>query len=212
MTLPATSALYDSLSALERLRMAGQVADGMAYLHQRSPPIIHGDLKAANLLVDEDAIAITDFGLAVQLMTSPGGHGGGSASNLEPARSGGSSLSNLYSTLWTSPSLALSVFISPPEVRLTQCLVHLTRTAFVSTLTVRSCFLPSRSGAHQPERAPPDVDGRVRVRHHAPADHDGERRGSRGVFLPAPSHASHSSTASVGNTTNGRRARCLTAA
>ena len=54
-------------------------------------------------------MAITDFGLAVQLMAGPG--------HSQAASTSPSQLSNLYSTLWTSPTLALSVFISPPEVR-----------------------------------------------------------------------------------------------
>jgi Ser/Thr protein kinase RdoA (MazF antagonist) len=47
------------LSAI--LKLAADVARGMDYLHQRK--IIHRDLKAANLLMDENAIVkIADFG------------------------------------------------------------------------------------------------------------------------------------------------------
>ncbi|EFJ44386.1 hypothetical protein VOLCADRAFT_64912 [Volvox carteri f. nagariensis] len=49
------------LSAI--LKLAADVARGMDYLHQRK--IIHRDLKAANLLMDENAIVkIADFGVA----------------------------------------------------------------------------------------------------------------------------------------------------
>jgi serine/threonine protein kinase len=44
-----------------------QVASGMAYLHSRRPsPVLHGDLKTANLLIDNDAstLVIADFSLA----------------------------------------------------------------------------------------------------------------------------------------------------
>ena len=34
-----------------RLRMATHACRGMAFLHAQSPPIIHRDLKTANLLV-----------------------------------------------------------------------------------------------------------------------------------------------------------------
>jgi serine/threonine protein kinase len=39
----------------------------MAYLHSRRPsPVLHGDLKTANLLIDNDSstLVIADFGLA----------------------------------------------------------------------------------------------------------------------------------------------------
>ena len=35
-----------------RIRMAADIAKGMNYLHSRAKPIIHGDLKTANVLVD----------------------------------------------------------------------------------------------------------------------------------------------------------------
>ncbi|XP_057750240.1 serine/threonine-protein kinase CTR1-like isoform X2 [Arachis stenosperma] len=41
-----------SLSEMRRLSMAYDVASGMNYLHQMRPPIVHGDLKSPNLLVD----------------------------------------------------------------------------------------------------------------------------------------------------------------
>jgi serine/threonine protein kinase len=48
-----------------RLQWAAETAKGMAYLHSRSPPIVHRDLKSGNLLVDEDwHIKVSDFGLA----------------------------------------------------------------------------------------------------------------------------------------------------
>jgi len=41
------------------------VARGMSYLHSRSPPILHLDLKSPNILVDEKwRVKIADFGLA----------------------------------------------------------------------------------------------------------------------------------------------------
>ena len=45
--------------------MALDVARGMAYLHSRTPPVIHRDLKSPNLLVDSNfKVKICDFGMS----------------------------------------------------------------------------------------------------------------------------------------------------
>ena len=47
------------------VRWATEMARGMNYLHTRSPPILHRDLKSGNVLVDEDwHLRVSDFGLA----------------------------------------------------------------------------------------------------------------------------------------------------
>jgi len=59
--------LYDKSykgSLFDRLKMARDTASGMRWLHS-STNTIHGDLKPANLLVDENArVKITDFGFS----------------------------------------------------------------------------------------------------------------------------------------------------
>jgi serine/threonine protein kinase len=48
-----------------RIRMALDVATGMNFLHKLEPPIIHRDLKTANVLVDiRYCCKISDFGLS----------------------------------------------------------------------------------------------------------------------------------------------------
>jgi serine/threonine protein kinase len=67
------------------------VAGGLCFLHDRRPsPVLHGDLKTSNILLDEDGkrVAICDFGLS-----------GWSHAQNEAMRRG-----------------ALTVHISPPEV------------------------------------------------------------------------------------------------
>ena len=53
-------------SDLGLLTKLSQVADGMSYLHAMEPPVLHRDLKSANILLSEgvERLAIADFGLA----------------------------------------------------------------------------------------------------------------------------------------------------
>ncbi|KAG9035468.1 hypothetical protein FS837_001919, partial [Tulasnella sp. UAMH 9824] len=49
----------------ERISLINDVATGVEYLHEREPPICHGDLKSINILVNSEFRAvITDFGSA----------------------------------------------------------------------------------------------------------------------------------------------------
>ncbi|KAF8868225.1 kinase-like domain-containing protein [Mucidula mucida] len=48
-----------------RMQLLRQIASGVSYLHSFNPPIVHGDLKGGNILVDQRGQAIiTDFGLS----------------------------------------------------------------------------------------------------------------------------------------------------
>ena len=66
-----TTSLYNELhvhqvrfATAEKLRFAAQTASAMRYLHERSPPVIHRDLKSLNLLLTpDDSIRLCDFGL-----------------------------------------------------------------------------------------------------------------------------------------------------
>ncbi|KAJ6557647.1 kinase-like domain-containing protein [Mycena capillaripes] len=50
----------------DRKALLLQVASGLIYLHERSPPVIHGDIRGANILIDSHGNAcLADFGLAI---------------------------------------------------------------------------------------------------------------------------------------------------
>lgn len=55
-----------SLSLIQRLNIAIDVASAIEYLHHFcQPSIVHGDLKPSNVLLDQDLVAhVSDFGLA----------------------------------------------------------------------------------------------------------------------------------------------------
>ncbi|KAF8337511.1 kinase-like domain-containing protein [Cantharellus anzutake] len=49
----------------EKIDLVSGIAKGLDYLHHRTPAVIHGDLKPANVLVSDDHKAILcDFGLS----------------------------------------------------------------------------------------------------------------------------------------------------
>ncbi|KAF9512220.1 hypothetical protein BS47DRAFT_1486460 [Hydnum rufescens UP504] len=59
---------------VRREPLCEDVASGLRYLHEQDPPIIHGDLRGANVLVAMDGHAVLcDFGLATILDSDPTG-------------------------------------------------------------------------------------------------------------------------------------------
>ncbi|GLT65780.1 hypothetical protein SLA2020_381910, partial [Shorea laevis] len=76
--------LYETLSGksgirldwTRRLKIALGAARGLAYLHElANPPIIHGDIKSTNILLDQRLTAkVADFGLSKPISDSEKGH------------------------------------------------------------------------------------------------------------------------------------------
>ncbi|WKA10457.1 hypothetical protein VitviT2T_028026 [Vitis vinifera] len=70
---PEDSQSRSSLTLIQRLNIAIDVASAMDYLHHDcDPPIVHCDLKPGNVLLDDDMAAhVGDFGLARFLSQNP---------------------------------------------------------------------------------------------------------------------------------------------
>ncbi|KAK0471433.1 kinase-like domain-containing protein [Armillaria novae-zelandiae] len=50
----------------DRLTSLNQIAEGMRYLHNHNPPIVHADIRGANILVmDDQSCCLADFGLSL---------------------------------------------------------------------------------------------------------------------------------------------------
>jgi len=48
-----------------KLKLILDIANGLSYLHSFTTPVLHCDLKAANVLVNSDGVAcLSDFGLS----------------------------------------------------------------------------------------------------------------------------------------------------
>ncbi|KAG8958882.1 hypothetical protein FRC05_008328, partial [Tulasnella sp. 425] len=56
---------HPTLTLVQRLDFLSQTAQALAYLHNHSPPISHGDVKPNNVLLDENiTVGLADFGLS----------------------------------------------------------------------------------------------------------------------------------------------------
>ncbi|KDQ52261.1 hypothetical protein JAAARDRAFT_40380 [Jaapia argillacea MUCL 33604] len=91
---------------VNRVQLIMDVASGLAYLHQFHPVIVHGDLKADNVLIDNHGRALlTDFGLSQFI--------GDMAERTIPATS-----KFAGARRWLSPEIAVELiddsYISPP--------------------------------------------------------------------------------------------------
>ncbi|KAL9190468.1 hypothetical protein ACHAXT_007679 [Thalassiosira profunda] len=80
------------------LSILRDVAQGMRFLHSATPQIIHGDLKAANVLVDAKFSAkVTDFGFSIKQSVGASGTPFWMAPELLGRASGNTAASDVYS-------------------------------------------------------------------------------------------------------------------
>merc|ERR1712165_509508 len=80
------------------LPMLRDIAQGMRFLHVADPPVIHGDLKAQNILVDNKFRAkVADFGLSQKKQVGATGTPLWMAPELLRGETENTSMSDVYS-------------------------------------------------------------------------------------------------------------------
>ncbi|KAG8930746.1 hypothetical protein FRC00_000993 [Tulasnella sp. 408] len=99
----------------DRLKLLHEIAQGLTYLHQFAPPVVHGDIKPDNILIDDDGSAvIIDFGLSRSLVeTVPGlissNRGAGNVRWMAPELVDGRLPKSLKGDVYSFASLALNI-------------------------------------------------------------------------------------------------------
>ncbi|KAG8971721.1 hypothetical protein FRB90_010417, partial [Tulasnella sp. 427] len=107
-----------------RLKLLYEVASGLTYLHEFDPPVIHGDIKPDNVLIDDDGAAvIIDFGLSRSVImnvseTTSSNRGAGNYRWMPPELVLDATLpKSLEGDVYSFASLALKVLTGTPPFR-----------------------------------------------------------------------------------------------
>ncbi|KAF8574534.1 kinase-like protein [Ramaria rubella] len=102
---------------VDRYRLLIQAANGLTYLHEHEPSVIHSDLKPENILIDDDGTALlADFGLTriqhtlTDLISAT--HNGGTLCYMSPELLSGKPTGNptKFSDIWAFGMVIYEVF------------------------------------------------------------------------------------------------------
>lgn len=101
-------------------KMLHDVASGLAYLHEKLPPLIHQDIKPDNIMIDDEGrYLITDFGISARVRSTIRGaqaqeQSGGTLAYMGPERFGPTPKPIMASDVWSMGAMMYELMTGTP--------------------------------------------------------------------------------------------------
>ena len=109
-----------SMPEKECWKMIHDVAAGLAYLHEKTPPLIHQDIKPDNILIDDEGrYLITDFGISARVRSTIRGaqaqeQSGGTLAYMGPERFSSNPKPIMASDIWSLGAMMFELMTGLP--------------------------------------------------------------------------------------------------